>query len=330
MIYLSPIPPGILELAEHERPSWDSRLAAIPAWHPRNESNGGAPAATTPPPGTGDSSPAGQGGEDPLAGLYDLSSVPEALRGEFDPVLQQIRDALGQRYVPRSEHDEFRQRWEPLAGIEGLDQLHPEDVDQMVGMAYDMLAAADENHPQREQALAQLRESWEAIGNQFELWDDDGGDPAGDDPAVDGEPPAWAQQLTHRLDRIEQWQTGRDQTERTNAESEAIQKGLAALAEKHGLDEDAQNDVLSLGAVLGPDVPVEKVLEHGLSRYLSISGKAEQALVQPGRLAPGPATPGSGQAAAPPSTEGLRPGDARLKAAAKARLQGMSVPGAAR
>ncbi|MGH3881526.1 MAG: hypothetical protein ACRDSK_31255 [Actinophytocola sp.] len=314
-------------------------FAGIPARHPRNENpggggpaggsagpggggGGGASSTAAQPAGTGDQpGAAGRGDVDHLAGLYDLSTAPEALRPHLQEELRKINAGVGRRF---QEHAEFRQRFEPLEGIEGLADTPAEDLEDLLSIRGFIAEASDEQNPNSEK----LEEWWDKLGEHFGFFGDDGGGsepgglPEGDDP------PAWAQQLMQENQELRE---RLEQGERSTAEQQAeqqVQAEMQQLAEQHSLDEDAQNAIYQLAYAYGG---ADDALQKGLADYFRISGKAESGLLENGngRPTPGPTTPGNGQAADPNGDKPLRFGDPALKQAAMARVRGQSTGAAA-
>lgn len=317
------IHPDILELARRERSFWDALSDAIPAWHPRNEGeaagDGGSPTAAQ--PGAGEQPDTGRGDVDHLAGLYDLSTAPEALRPHLQEELRKINAGVGRRF---QEHAEFRQQFEPLQGIDGLADTPPEDLEDLLAVRNMIVAATDESNPDD----GQLYEWWEKLGEHFQFFGgdrDDGGEP-GEEPGDLGgeEPPEWAQQIMEENRQLRERLDGTERSTRAQQAEQAVQAELNQLVEKHSLDEDAQARVLQLAYAYGG---AEDALQKGLADYFAISGKAEAGLLDGNR--PGPTTPAGGQVPGPGSEEPMRLGDKRLRAAALARVQGQSTGAAA-
>jgi hypothetical protein len=124
--------------------------------------------------------PDGQGqGQDRTAyngvlGPDAFSSAPEELRPHLEEYVRtQVDPHINQRFQDAAQ---FRQTWEPFSQIEGLSDLHPEAVDQLVEFGYIMEAAGDEQHPQHQQAVEALAETWEQMGEQFGFFDKEEGD----------------------------------------------------------------------------------------------------------------------------------------------------------
>lgn len=256
--------------------------------------------------------------EDHLAGLYDLSGAPEHLRPHLEEELRKINAGISRRF---QEHAEQRNRWEPLEKIDGLSDVPAEDLEDLLTIRNMIAAATAEENPD----TGELLDWWDKVGEHFGFFEDDG---EGGQPETGGEEeqtPAWAQQLMERLDAAEQRLDGTDRQSLEQKAEQTVQDELKALAEKHSLDQKAQNRVLQLAYAYGgqPDA-----LQRGLKDYFEITGQAEGDLLEGAEAAQtGPTTTG-GQPATHQS-EGLRFGDPRLREAAMARVKGQTSAGAA-
>jgi hypothetical protein len=89
--------------------------------------------ATEPAAGGGEAGGEGAAGNDQadssLGGLYDLGSVPEELRGYVEDVAKQIQGNVTRRF---QEHADFRKTWEPFSQVEGLTDLPPDELQELV------------------------------------------------------------------------------------------------------------------------------------------------------------------------------------------------------
>jgi len=109
-----------------------------------------------------------------------FNDAPEELRDHLvNYVKTKVDPFINQRF---QESSEFQKTWEPFSQIEGLTDLHPEDVDHLVELGYALAAAGDEQHPGNQEALEAVRQTWEAIGEQFGFTSEaDGEEADGDD-----------------------------------------------------------------------------------------------------------------------------------------------------
>lgn len=112
------IHPDVSELAELLRPDWDQRLAAIPSWHPRNETGGGAGGGGGGEgggsgggggeggggSGSGSGSGAGEGGGGGQgSGSGDTYTPPD--QGAWNDAQRQLREAREERDRLKNEAD---------------------------------------------------------------------------------------------------------------------------------------------------------------------------------------------------------------------------------
>jgi hypothetical protein len=280
------------------------------------------PATAAQPPAADTGGEQGRGDVDHLAGLYDLSTAPEHLRPHMQEELRKINAGLSRRF---NEHAEYRQRWEPLEQIDGLPDVPPEDLNDLLAVREMIVQAAAEQDPDDEA----LYDWWNKLGEHFGFLDDqpDNGDPAagsGEDPA-DGMP-AWAQQLQQQVQTLNERLDGREQTEMVSTAQAQLDRELGQLGEQHNLDDDAQNTVLQLSLAYGgaPDA-----LQRALADYFRIAGKAENGLLEAGdpNSQPGPSTPAGGQPAG--EERPMRFGDPRVKQAAVERMRKVNAGAAA-
>jgi hypothetical protein len=216
--------------------------------------------ATDPGAGAGEAGSEGAAGNDQadsLDGLYDLGSVPEELRRLRQDVAKQIQGNVTRRF---QEHADFRKTWEPFSQVEGLTDLPPEELqelvqfreiasdpaqfdDWLVGIA-EAMAEAD---PDRFQAVfGRLGESTGLFGDDGEDDGDEGGD-GGDRPESLRE--MFTEMLDERLGPIEQHVNHSSQESRVNAAREQIANELEQIAGEHKeqfgeeLDDDARTHI---------------------------------------------------------------------------------------
>jgi hypothetical protein len=138
-----------------------------------------APGQDAAQPGT---APDGQGQGQDRTDSYEgvlgpdvFNDAPEELRDHLvSYVKTKVDPFINQRF---QESADFKSTWEPFSQIEGLTDLHPEDVDQLVELGY-VIANASQGD---EQAKEALRETWEQLGQQFEFFEDGDDDDAEED-----------------------------------------------------------------------------------------------------------------------------------------------------
>lgn len=209
-----------------------------------------------------------QGPDDHLAGLYDLSTAPEELRPHLAAELKKINDGVSQRF---REHADYRKQWEPLENIDGLRDVPQEELSELLQFRE---IASDPT---------KLEDWWSRLGEEMGWFDGDGPDGGEGGEGGDERVPAWAQQLTERLDGLEQTVkplhehvSTQEQQRRTDEHKQKIDAQLDAFEEQHGeYDRDA---VLELAAhYLQQDDP--NAVQRGFERYMQITGKAQGDLV---------------------------------------------------
>ena len=260
---------------------------------------GEAPAAAEPSAG-------GQGDQD--LGLYDLNAVPEALRPHLEPILKEIEGNATKKFT---EHAEFRKQWEPLAAVDGLADVPPEELSEFIEFR-EILGDDDK-----------FAEWWTQIGEKAGLLEPDGepggdgrGDPGDDDPEV-AELREQLAAVTQKLEQFEQKDTQRDQTEAQREQAAKIRSSLDALHshEHYPKKDDGSPDdqvIIELAFAYSGD---DDAIDKGFKRYLQIAGKAQGALVDDKLEQPGPALPRGKPDTAPPEIKTFK----EAKAFARAR-----------
>jgi hypothetical protein len=259
-------------------------------------------------PGVGDGAQAqqDQGNHGNLP--WNLDDHPEELRPYLAAELRKIEGGVTQRF---QEAAEFRRQMEPLsplAEIEGLSEVPPED-----------LAGLVEFHRMAQDPEA-FEQWWEQVGDELGLFGDS--DEGGAEGAEDGEePPAWAQELVNRLDQLEGGFQERAQTESERDTLAQIESELADLKKANSDlpwdDEEAavEDRVCQLAMSYGED---PDALKKGLADYRAITGAGQAALVDAAERGPAPALTGGNGNTAPEEVKGFD--DA--KSLAKARFAG--------
>jgi hypothetical protein len=274
----------------------------------------------------GGTAPDGQGqDQDRSAQQYSVlgedafNDAPEELRDHLvNYVKTKVDPALTQRF---QEASEFRSTWEPFSQIEGLTDLHPEDVDQLVELGYTMAAAMDENHPQRDEAIQQLRETWEQMAEQFGFGDEDESDEGGED---DGDELEYMtrEEFEAELEAREQQRTQESQREQT---VEQIRQEMRSAIDDLPLGdgekrEKAEAAIFSfMGRYDDPNMTTQDVVKAAYGDYTDLVGGAQEDLVEDteGRTT-GSTLRGGGADTSPEEIHGWADADK----AAKARLMG--------
>lgn len=266
-----------------------------------------APAAAA-QPGVGDGAAAQQ--DQGLQGgmPWDLNDVPEELRGYVADQLKRIEGGVTQRFQEAAEFRRQMEPFSPLAEIEGLSEVPPED-----------LAGLVEFHQMAQDPEA-FEQWWEQIGNELGLFDGDEGGAEGAEGNGD-QPPAWAQGLVERLDALE---GGLNERTQTDAERDALAEIESEMAQvrKDNADLPWDNEeaavedrILQLAMSYGDD---PEAITKGLADYRAITGAGQAALVEAAEHGPQPALAGGNGNTAPEEVKGFD--DA--KAAAKQRFAG--------
>ena len=194
----------------------------------------GQPAAAAAAPAT-PAGAQGQGATTPGNGLYDqiLNAIPEQVRGDVEPHLKEWDANVTQM---RQGDVDFRNQWEPFSQIEGLSDLAPETISELV--AFSQLAGDEDAFGE-----------WllnEAKARDLIDMGDDGLDPAGADGLDLSDPQALVGALTEsvkgildeRLGPIEGRFSKMDETERVEAANKEIDETFKALHAEHGEFDD--------------------------------------------------------------------------------------------
>jgi hypothetical protein len=271
---------------------------------------------------------AGNDQADSLDGLYDLGSVPEELRPFVSDVAKQIQGNVTRRF---QEHADFRKTWEPFSQVEGLTDLPPDELqelvqfrdiasdpaqfdDWLVGIA-EAMAEAD---PDRFQAVfGRLGESTGLFGDDGEEDGDEGGD--GFDPESLRE--MFSEMLDERLGPIEQHVNHSSQESRVNAAREQIANELEQIADDHKkqfdeeLDDDARTHIKRLALSFDG---ADNALQEAYREHLRITGQAQGELIDEKLGQPRPGVNGGRADTAP---EAYSADDPDLKKAALQRLR---------
>lgn len=223
--------------------------------------------------------PEGQGQQDAQTGLYDLSTVDEALRPAVEQHLKQIEENANKRF---REHADFKKAWQPYEEL-GLNQVDPEQLTHVL----EFISQLQEEDTAKDAVRALATE----LGLQF-----------AEEPADAGEPDPVAQ-LDTRLARLEAWEASQQEAKDLAAAQEAIRAEWAEVQAAHGAEfskEEAEDLASLAGRFAEEDAPVKAAYAF-LQR---IKGATETALVKQKALEPKPAARGgrASTAATPPDS----------------------------
>lgn len=249
----------------------------------------------------------GQGG---LGDLYDLSAVPEEVRPYVEEQVKQINSNVEGKF---REHADFRKTWEPFGQVEGLTDVPPEELRELV--AFREILGDEEA----------LEDWWNTLGEKAGFFEEDEGGEGEELEGEGDEPPPWAQNLMERIEGLEGGlkpvQEHLTQSQRESAQNAAAQQivnDVAALEKKHGeLDDDAKEAILKLArAYDGAEDSIPRAFED----YLKITGQAQGELADSKHDQPGPAVETGNPSTEADEFSGL--GDPNLKRAARERFAG--------
>lgn len=225
-------------------------------------------------------------GQEAFQGLYDLSAAPEHLRPLLEQELKKVDANVTRRF---QEHADFKSKFEPLEGIEGLTDVPGEELSQL--LEFREIASDPE----------QFEGWWFQVGKELGFFEDDGSGPeAGPEGAAEpGGNPEIAQlmetvqTLSRRLEEFE----SKGETEKAqSAARQQIDKELGELRDQHGEFDESLVLRLARDYAEEPDA-----IKRGFEDMLKITGQAQSSLVTEKLDQPTPATRGglpdtSGQA----------------------------------
>lgn len=272
---------------------------------------------TAPAPGAaegGEGQAEGQGGA-PFEGqgLYDLAEVPQELHQFLIPELKKIEGNVGRKL---QEAADFRKQYEPLQGVEGLSDMDPELLQNLVEFGTQTVSDPEQFKAWYQSAAEQMAEDdpegfeelWSSIGDKlgfFQGDDDDPDDPDGDVPQ--GLTPEDVKaMIDEAVQPFQQKETERERNDRVSARESQITEQLGKLdfgempgesdQEKQEALAEAHKDVMKLALAYSDEDP-DKQIELGFADYQRLIGRGESGLVsskldQPGRALNG-GRPGS-------------------------------------
>jgi hypothetical protein len=278
--------------------------------------------------GEGGGGNAQEGGS--LEGLYDLSSVPEELRGYVENVAKQIQGNVTRSF---QDHADFRKTWEPFSQVDGLTEVPPEELTELVQfreIASDP-AKFDDWLVQVASAMAEADPGrFEAVfgrlGQETGLLDpDDDGESGEDGGAFDQEAmrEMFTELLDERLGPIEQHVNTSSQEARVQAAQAHIASEIEAVQQLHkdqfGEDEELDEDAIAhIKALAFAHDGAEDAIRKAYAQHLKVTGQAQGELIDEKLGQPRPGVNG-GRADTAPETFSAQ--DPALKAAALQRLR---------
>lgn len=218
-----------------------------------------------------------QGQQYSVLGEDAFNDAPEELRDHLvNYVRTKVDPALTQKF---QEAGEFRQTWEPFSQIEGLTDLGPEGVDGLVEFAYTVDAAGDENHPDHQQAIESLYETWQQMAEQFGFWgEDEDGDDDGGSPEDNGNEPEYltAEEFERRWAEREQQEQRSQTVDQIHSE---LTEGVKALELPN---EKAEKAVWSFMQQYAddPNMTPEQLVQAAYEDYQEIVGGAQSDLIE--------------------------------------------------
>jgi hypothetical protein len=197
------------------------------------------------------------------------------------------------------EHKQFREQWEPFSKIQGLGDMSPEDVGQLVEWSQAM------NDPQAFQAW------YEGVGQQLGLssdLDEDGWVRMGEERGwfeggQEGEqgqngnglgqlPPEVVQELEQSRqfrEQMNQWMGKQEHERNSSAHMQQLEGRFSELVEKHGVDpkdQEFREDVVDLAyamvtnAIENEQQPPEDPIGMAFDRVMRRAGKAQGDLIE--------------------------------------------------
>jgi hypothetical protein len=259
-----------------------------------------------------------------ILGEDAFSDAPEELREHLaEYVRRSVDPKLTQRF---QEHAEFRNTWEPFSQIQGLTDLDPQDVDQLVELGYALAAAGDQNHQGHQQAVEYVQDVLEKMGTELGFFeDDDDGDGDGDE-AQQGEQQYMTREqfeaeMQQREQQSQQQQAQQQTQQQIQTEINAAVQGLD-LPGQPGSEErqQAEKYVYTLMAPYVDDASLshEQLVQAAYSDYQQLRGGAQSDLIEDAENGNGGSTlRGGGADTAPEEVKSW--GEARKLA--KARMQ---------
>lgn len=178
------------------------------------------------PPAQGDPAQPEQGQGEGL-GLYDLSAAPPEIRPFIEQEMKKVEANVTRKF---QEAADFRKKWEPYEGIDGLGDLEPEDLSRLLQFHSEVLSDPD------------AFENWyRAVGEEMGIAaepqgrEEEGGEGEDfTDPALEAAIERVLQTVDERLKPFEETLTEQQQEQRITEAQEEIRGELDALKEEYG------------------------------------------------------------------------------------------------
>jgi hypothetical protein len=233
-----------------------------------------------------------------------LVQIPDDTPAELRPILESyIREKVDPQVTRKfQEAAELRDKFGPLSEIQGLDQMEPDTLSQLVAFAQMDEEQFNAWYGDTAKKLAEsdpdgFESMWNQIGQDLGYFEDDDPDTGGqDDPKI--------QELQNTVNQLSQQLTGfLGQQERTDAQQAADQALDAELGELqqannegNKFDEEFEQDLYRMAAAFAnEDQPLHKAFE----RLQRLSGQAQTQLVT-SKLNQPPAANGNGRSSTEP------------------------------
>lgn len=204
-------------------------------------------------------------GEGTLTGLYDLSTAPEELRPALEQELKKITANVDRKF---REAADFRKKYEPLEGIEGIHDVPAEDLKGLMEL-YEIFS--DEES---------LTEWTRALATELGVVPGETTDADPDSPEGEGDDPV--AQLTQTVQALQAKLDAIEQGSQQSARAQQIDEELSSLAEKHKgqYGDDAKFDQLAVIQLAHAYPGDPEGLSKGYDDWLRISGQAQSDLVE--------------------------------------------------
>jgi len=226
---------------------------------------------------------AGQGEGDQGSGLYDLDSAPPEVRPFLEQELKKIEANVTRKFT---EHAQFREQLGPLAEMDGLGEVSPEEMQGL--LAFRQLAQDPEQFTEWLQEMSQQlgldgeeagevdEDSWLEMGieNGWFDGDEEGGN---EQPDADQLRSSVLEEIAPQLEQFQEYLSQQQQTQAVQEAQQELDQRLKGLAEEHGetLDLDAVLELAHGFVAQGSEDPLGDAAE----RYLSIRGSIEGGVV---------------------------------------------------
>lgn len=216
-------------------------------------------------------------------GLYDLSAAPEEIRPFLEGELKKVEANVTRKF---QEAADFRKKYEPYEGIDGLTQVEPDELSRLLAFHQEVLS-----DPQA------FEEWYRAVGEEFGFSQQPQGDPNADpddpdasdfsDPSLEAAIERVLERVDERLAPFEQQMTESQQEQRITEAQEEIRQELDALKEANGEFNEDLVCQLALAYDGAPDA-----IQKGFADYQRFMGDTESAVFEGKDDTPGAANTG--------------------------------------